>query len=60
VMESGQRKRSVYLPAGCTWTDLWTKKKYTGGTAMEVDAPLDRIPLFASEDSAFDFSLLLG
>jgi alpha-glucosidase len=37
--------RRVYLPAG-TWYDYWTNKKYTGGTMISVDAPLDVVPMF--------------
>ena len=46
VIEAGARKRSVYLPIGSIWTDPYTGKVYEGGAAVEVDAPLNRIPLF--------------
>ncbi len=35
-----------YLPAGCDWIDFWTERRYAGGQAVRVDAPLDRMPLF--------------
>lgn len=37
--------RSVYLPAG-TWVDFWSGAIHEGPKALEVHAPLDRIPLF--------------
>jgi alpha-D-xyloside xylohydrolase len=35
----------VYLPAG-RWIDFWSGELREGPATMEVDAPLDRIPLF--------------
>lgn len=46
VLAAGARTRTAYLPAGAWWTDAWTGETYEGGTAVTVDAPLDRIPLF--------------
>jgi alpha-glucosidase len=47
VVEPGQRKRSVYLPAGPGgWLDFWTGKTVAGGRAVVAAAPLERIPLF--------------
>jgi alpha-D-xyloside xylohydrolase len=46
VMEAGERKRKLYLPSGAKWKCAWTDKEYEGGTDIEVDAPLDRIPVF--------------
>ncbi len=45
ILKSGQTKRLVYLPRG-TWYDYWTNRKHVGGTMIEVDAPLDTVPLF--------------
>jgi alpha-D-xyloside xylohydrolase len=39
------RRRRVYLPRGHTWFDFWTGKRYTGGSYIDSDAPLDKIPL---------------
>jgi alpha-glucosidase len=38
-------QRLVYLPAG-SWYDYWTNKKYSGGTMITVDAPLEAVPIF--------------
>jgi alpha-D-xyloside xylohydrolase len=38
---------TCYLPKGCDWYDVWTGTRYEGGQEVTVDAPLDRIPLFA-------------
>ena len=48
VVEEGATTRTLYLPAG-TWIDLWSGKTLAGGDWITVDAPLDRIPLFARE-----------
>jgi len=44
-LEYEARKRKVYLPAGIDWTDAWTDKKFAGGQWLEVDAPLEKIPV---------------
>lgn len=43
--------RTVYLPrqsatAEGVWLDYWTGAAHTGGTTVQVDAPLARMPLF--------------
>ena len=43
------RNREVYLPRQCGWYDLHTGRRYDGGQTLTVDAPYDRIPLFAPE-----------
>jgi len=48
IVEKGQRKREVYLPKnGHGWFDISTDVWYEGGQTIEVEAPLDHIPLFA-------------
>lgn len=47
VMEAGQTEREVYLPAGASWTDVWTGKEYPGGNRVTVSTPIDVIPVFA-------------
>jgi alpha-D-xyloside xylohydrolase len=39
-------RRTVYLPKG-VWFDYWSGARHEGPTFLEVDVPLDRIPLFA-------------
>jgi len=38
--------RQVYLPASTTWQEAATGKEYAGGKVYDVEAPLDRIPVF--------------
>jgi alpha-glucosidase len=45
VLWKGVTKRSLRLPRG-EWYDYYTGMKYRGLADVEVDAPLDRIPLF--------------
>lgn len=54
VMEKGVRERSVYLPAGCKWTDAYTKKEYEGGQSVKVPAPLEIIPVMIREGKQYD------
>jgi alpha-D-xyloside xylohydrolase len=46
VLEEGARRRRLYLPSGATWRDAWTGKEFEGGQWIEVEAPLERIPLY--------------
>ncbi|WP_199431485.1 glycoside hydrolase family 31 protein [Qaidamihabitans albus] len=46
VLDPGARSRAVYLPAGTGWTDAWTGVEHAGGTTIEAEAPLERIPVF--------------
>ena len=45
VLEEGATRRRVYLPAGL-WTDFWTDERHEGPAWLEVEAPLERIPVF--------------
>lgn len=49
VLHQGLRQREVYLPAGATWQDAWTGKRFKGGAGIKVRAPLDRIPVLLRE-----------
>jgi alpha-glucosidase len=47
VVEPGQRRRPVYLPAGpVEWIDFWTGAQLPAGREVVASAPLERIPLF--------------
>jgi alpha-glucosidase len=46
VLGPGQTARHVYLPRG-TWVDWHTDKAHAGGQFVTVEAPLERIPMFA-------------
>ncbi len=51
VLSPGQRSRSVYLPAGVSWTNAWTGETVSGGQTLTVDAPIERIPIFTLESA---------
>jgi alpha-D-xyloside xylohydrolase len=38
--------RSVYLPAGEEWVLAQNGKRYVGGQSVEVEAPLETLPVF--------------
>jgi alpha-glucosidase (family GH31 glycosyl hydrolase) len=48
VTREGARRWAVYLPGGA-WLDFWTWRRHAGGAAVEVEAPLERMPIFVRE-----------
>ena len=48
VTREGARAWPAYLPEG-VWYDFWTQERYDGPSGVQVDAPLDRLPLFVRE-----------
>jgi len=57
VVEAGALARSVYLPAGAGWFDVWSGVLHEGGRAVSLDAPWDRPPLLAREGCAIPVNL---
>ncbi len=51
-----KKSRNVYLPKGYGWYDFYTGDYYEGGSLIEAEAPLDRIPVFVREGSVIPFS----
>lgn len=51
VTEPSATSRKVYLPNGTKWTDSWTNEVYDGGQWININAPLNQIPLFVREGS---------
>ncbi len=51
VLHKDQDSRTVYLPDGNDWYDYRSNKKYTGGSTITVDAPVDTLPLFVRAGS---------
>jgi alpha-D-xyloside xylohydrolase len=51
VLGEGVRSRRVYLPAGQAWRCAWTDARHEGGTSVEAEAPLERIPVFLRAES---------
>lgn len=56
VIEEGAMSRRVYLPHG-SWWDFWTGARIEGGQTIEVDCPLEQIPVFVREGTALPVSL---
>jgi alpha-D-xyloside xylohydrolase len=52
VAAAGARRRPVYLPAGAVWQDAATGVEHQGGTQVDADAPLERIPVFVRGGAA--------
>jgi alpha-D-xyloside xylohydrolase len=51
VTEQGATSRMVYLPAGADWYNYWTNQRIHGGQSIQVDAPIDTLPLFVRAGS---------
>lgn len=51
VCEFKARSRMVYLPSGTGWYDFYSNVFADGGQSIQVQAPVDRIPLFVREGS---------
>ena len=50
-IEHGPSARPVYLPAGSDWFDFWTERCFSGGQIVELDTPLERIPVLVRAGS---------
>lgn len=55
ILFEGQTSREVYLPIGKTWKDAKSGKVFDGGKTIHVDAPIDTIPIFTTNNSSFGF-----
>lgn len=51
VLEGVKKSRQVYLPEGWHWYDFWTGERYEGGQTINVETPLEKIPLFVKSGS---------
>jgi alpha-glucosidase len=59
VVNGGERQRRLYLPAlpdGKGWVDFHTRARLNAGEWHEVDAPLERLPLFVVEGAELAFA----
>ena len=61
VVQPHATSREVYLPNddNVKWTDLHTGAVYNGGQRIQVEAPLDVIPVFARNSADHDLSGLI-
>jgi alpha-glucosidase (family GH31 glycosyl hydrolase) len=50
VINPGLKQAQVYLPEG-NWMDFWSAEKFAGKQWTEVEAPLNRIPVFIHQDA---------
>ena len=49
VLQPQAEQRSVYLPKGDNWTDVWTGQKYEGGQEVRRDVDLSLMPLYVRQ-----------
>ncbi|WP_300600782.1 TIM-barrel domain-containing protein [Niabella sp.] len=55
VYQYKQTSRSVYLPKGAGWYDLYSGKFYAAGQHINAVAPYERIPVFVKAGSIVPF-----
>ncbi|MBO4663699.1 MAG: DUF5110 domain-containing protein, partial [Bacteroidaceae bacterium] len=51
VVQAQATKRSVYLPKGDDWTDIWTGEQHNGGTRVARNVNLALMPLYVRQGS---------
>ena len=56
IVEEGARSRSVYLPKG-RWFELFEEQWFEGGTWIDVEVPLERIPVFVKEGTVLPLNM---
>ena len=54
VHKAGVSTWRAYLPEGETWVHLWSGQAYVGGQTVRVDAPLEQMPVFYRQGSAWE------
>ena len=52
VINEGSVRRNVYFPCGSEWRDWWTGASYEGNSEIEIDAPIETLPLFIRAGAA--------
>ncbi|KAF2217802.1 glycoside hydrolase family 31 protein [Cercospora zeae-maydis SCOH1-5] len=50
VLSAEQRKLKVYLPSGSSWKSWDGSSSYVGGSEVEVDCPIDTMPVFIRQE----------
>jgi alpha-glucosidase len=58
VTDQGAVTKRVYLPKG-DWYDYWTHQFYEGGREIDVEAPLDSMPIFVRAGAVIPESPLM-
>jgi alpha-glucosidase (family GH31 glycosyl hydrolase) len=51
VIKRGQKTMQVYLPAGISWYNFWDNTKYEGGQWIDIETPLETMPIFVKAGS---------
>lgn len=58
ICEEDATRRAVYLPTD-HWFDYWSGQEYRGGHSYEIEAPLERWPLFVRANSILPMGPLM-
>ncbi len=52
IYHAKQKTRNVYLPGKEVWLEYETKKKYAGNQWIEVESPIEKMPVFVKKAKA--------
>ncbi len=50
IMQKGVREKTIYLPKGKKWVDVWSKQVYDGGEYVNIPVTIENMPLFVTEN----------
>ncbi|MDR6382868.1 glycoside hydrolase family 31 protein [Paraburkholderia caribensis] len=57
VVEQGQSKRDVYLPAGARWASYWSGEVFEGGQGVTLPAPFEQPVMLLREGSVMPLNV---
>ncbi len=57
AFDEGSDAVEMVLPLGADWEDWWTGRRFGGGEAVTLDAPLDRTPMLIRAGAAIPLNL---
>lgn len=52
VLYENAKQRQVYLPVGEDWVNVFSGEQLKGGQTVEINTPIDQIPLFVRDSAA--------
>ncbi|TYU82729.1 glycosyl hydrolase family 31 [Listeria monocytogenes] len=54
VVEEAVKEMHVYLPKNTNWIDVFTKEKFIGGRAYNINISIETVPVFCREGSLLE------
>lgn len=60
ILFEGVKEREIYLPENCDWVNISTHVIFRGGVNVQVECPIEVIPLFARHGSVIETLMISG